>query len=121
MLVRDPSRAEVLVCLVWRVAWSSRAHETPQTVTNVTPRSGPLFSTAPSTPASRVWPGPGAALGSTGAGGDEGPDSGFLCPFFPHGLQFSLLCDGSRHPFPCVFPPGLGATGETHALTPWGN
>ena len=27
--------------LVWRVAWSSRAHETPQTVTNVTPRFGP--------------------------------------------------------------------------------
>lgn len=75
----------------------------------------------PSSPAPRVRPAPGAALGSTGAGGDEGPDSGFLRPFFPHGLQFSLLCDGSRHPFPCVFPPGLGATGEAHAHTPRGN
>ena len=74
----------------------------------------------PSSPAPRVRPAPGAALGSTGAGGDEGPDSGFLRPFFPHGLQFSLLCDGSRHPFPCVFPPGLGATGEAHATRPGG-
>lgn len=38
--------------------------------------------------------------GAWGPGGDEGPDLGFLCPFFPHGLQFNHLCDGSRHPFP---------------------
>ena len=113
--------AEVLVRLVWSVAGSSGGHRTPQTVTNATPGLGPLSSMAPSTLASRVtgsWhrPGEHRVQGETRI-----PTLASSAPCFPHGLQFNHLCDGARHPFPCVFHLGLGAIGVTHAHTPRGN